>query len=267
MAMNEYAIHGGDEGKKRLEILSTTLAPSTESFLQTAGLGPGMHCLDLGCGGGHVALAMARMVGSHGHVTGLDKDERKIQSAGEEAERTGIKNIRFDTFNAYDLKEEAAYDLVYSRFLLSHLSDPEAVLRSIERALKPRGLLLIEDTDFSGHFSHPKSTYFNRYVFLYQRLLQKRGADANFGQTLVLRLKQTGFTDVLFQISQPAHVEGPGKLMAEITFEGISKALVAEDLVSQEEAARIYAGLVKFRSRRDSLMSLPRIFQVWGRRR
>jgi ubiquinone/menaquinone biosynthesis C-methylase UbiE len=262
--MNEYTIHGGDEGKKRLEILSRTLASSTERFLQAAGIGPEMHCLDLGCGGGDVALVIARLTGPQGQVIGLDMDERKIQLASAAAQREGVKNVRFKTFNAYDLQEEAAYDLVYSRFLLSHLSDPEAILRNIQRALKPQGRLLIEDTDFSGHFSNPLSTYFDQYVSLYQQLLRKRGADADIGPTLVRRLRETGFVNVEFQISQPAHVEGEGKLMAEITFDAIAKALIEEGLVSSNDAERIYAGLVRFRSRGDSLMSLPRIFQIWA---
>ncbi len=154
---------------------------------------------------------------------------------------------------------------MYSRFLLSHLSDPKTVLRSIRRALRTGGLLLIEDTDFSGHFCYPPSRYFNKYVSLYQHLLKKRGADANIGQKLMGLLHEAGFADVAFQISQPAHTGGEGKRMAEITFDGISKALLEEGLLSAEQAWVIHSGLVKFREQSDSVMSLPRIFQMSGR--
>lgn len=127
------------------------------------------------------------------------------------------------------------------------------------------GIILVEDTDFTGHFSHPSSKDFNRYVSLYQRLLKKRGADASIGQKLVRLFKKARFIDVEFQLSQPVHIEGPGKLMAEITFEGISKALIEEGLITAEEAEKVYSGLVDFRKRSDSLISLPRIFQVSGR--
>ncbi len=266
LPMREYTIHGGEEGKKRLEILSRTIAPGTGKFLHTAGLQAGMHCLDLGCGGGNVTLAIAERVGEQGQVTGFDMDERKIQLAMESAAAKGIKNVRFKAFDAYHLAEESAYDLVYARFLLSHLHKPEVVLQNIKLALKPDARLLIEDTDFSGHFSYPSSPDFNSYVTLYQQLLQKRGADANLGQKLVSLLKEAGFVDVEFQVYQPVFLEGEGKLMAEITFDGVTKALLEEGLTTTDEAESIYSGLVTFRKRQDTLMSLPRIFQVSGRR-
>ncbi len=264
--MSEYAIHGGDEGKKRLALLSRTVGPGTETFLEAAKLQAGMNCLDLGCGGGEVTLTIAERVGVHGHVTGVDMDERKIQLAAKDAERKGVKNVRFKVLNAYELADESTYELVYCRFLLSHLSKPKTVLQNIWVALQPKGLLLIEDTDFSGHFSYPSSRAFNRYVSIYQRLLKKRGADANLGQKLVRLLQEAGFVDVEVQVSQPVHLEGEGKLMVEMTFDGISKALIEEGLISASEAKKVHTGLVNFRKRSDSLMSLPRIFQVSGRR-
>ncbi len=262
--MAEYTIHGGDEGKRRLDILARTVAPGTEQLLKTVGMQPGMDCLDLGCGGGNVTFFIAGLVGPHGQVTGMDMDARKIELATAAAALNGVKNIRFEVQNAYALPATATYDCVYTRFLLSHLSDPETILQNIRRILRPNGLLLVEDTDFSGHFCYPASNAFNRYVALYQQLLQKRGADANLGPKLPGLLKKAGFTNVAFQISHPAHTEDDGKLMAEITFEGISHALLAENLILPDEAQQLHAALVAFRKREDSVMSLPRIFQVWG---
>lgn len=137
--MPEYTIHGGDEGKNRLDILAKTIEPGTARFLEMAGINTGMHYLDLACGGGNVALTLAKYVGEQGHVTGLDMDERKIQLATESAALNEVKNVHFKTLDAYDLKEEATYHLAYSRFLLYHLSKPQMVLQNMWRALKPTG--------------------------------------------------------------------------------------------------------------------------------
>jgi hypothetical protein len=45
-----YAIRGGEEGTRRLDLLSRVVGPTTESFLDAAGIAPGMICLDAGCG-------------------------------------------------------------------------------------------------------------------------------------------------------------------------------------------------------------------------
>ncbi|HWN23647.1 MAG TPA: methyltransferase domain-containing protein, partial [Candidatus Sulfotelmatobacter sp.] len=73
-APHRYAIRGGKEGKKRLDLLARVMLPTTMEILDRAGLIRGMKCLDVGCGGGHVAISMARVVGPEGRVIGTDTD-------------------------------------------------------------------------------------------------------------------------------------------------------------------------------------------------
>jgi len=54
--------------------------------------------------------------------------------------------------------------------------------------------------------------------------------------------------------------------MAVLTLEGISDAVVAEGLASSAELSELLAELSEFAADPRTLMSLPRIFQVWGRR-
>lgn len=260
--MTEYAIHGGGEGSDRLDILGRTIEDSTREFLQKADIAPAMTCLDLGCGIGKVSMMLAQMTGDQGKVLGVDIDELNIQKATQTAQALGIANVNFSVSDAYEFESDRKYDLIYSRFLLSHLSNPGLVLEKALTWLNPGGKLLIEETDFSGHFCHPQSDDFDRYVSLYQDLLTKRGANANLGQGLPVLLSNAGFTNVAFQISQPAHKSGEGKLMAEITFKGISQALMDEGLLSESEFVEIRSGLIQHRQREDSIVSLPRIFQI-----
>jgi SAM-dependent methyltransferase len=70
----DYAICGGKQGKDRLNLLARVLLPTTAQLLTRVGLRRGMKCLDLGCGGGHVTLLMAGVVGPQGRVIGTDAD-------------------------------------------------------------------------------------------------------------------------------------------------------------------------------------------------
>ena len=206
--------------------------------------------MDLGCGGGDVSFLLSEFIGGSGNVTGHDIDSRKIELAKKLLHSSGINNINFEVKNAYDLSEEPKYDLVYSRFLLSHLKEPLKVLEKINTCLKVGGKVLIEDTDFSGHFSYPHSNGFASYVSLYQKLLNKRGANANLGQKLFILLNQAGYSDIDFQVSQPIHIKGEGKLMAEITFEGIGKSLLEEDIISKVEYEKILKEIIDFREKK-----------------
>ncbi len=49
-----------------------------------------MKCIDVGCGGGEVTLAMARLVEPGGFVTGVDMDEVKLDLARKAAVERGV---------------------------------------------------------------------------------------------------------------------------------------------------------------------------------
>jgi 2-polyprenyl-3-methyl-5-hydroxy-6-metoxy-1,4-benzoquinol methylase len=65
-ALHRYAIRGGREGKERLNLLARVMLSTTSQLLNAAGLSKGIKCLDVGCGGGHVTLFMASVVGPEG---------------------------------------------------------------------------------------------------------------------------------------------------------------------------------------------------------
>ena len=260
--MNEYSIHGGKKGNDRLAILSQTVGLTTGEFLDQYASSFLGNCLDLGCGGGNVTLEIAKRVQHSGRVTGLDIDPVNVALARKAAHDQQVGNVQFDRFNAYDLADADKYQVVYSRFLLSHLNKPAQVLTNIFKGLVPGGRLLLEDTDFSGHFCFPRCPAFSSYVHLYQKLLYTRGADANIGRRLYELLYHAGFQDISVQVVQPVHTAGKGKLMAEITLEGISNALLQEGLTCREVIQQTIQELKAFRANKNTLMSLPRIFQV-----
>lgn len=258
--MSEYTIYGGDKGYDRLVLLSRILEGPTASFLRSVRIAPGSKCLDLGCGSGDVTMQLSALTGPEGTVLGTDIDVRKIELA--RGRDTPYQNVSFKVMDAYALGDEQAFSVVYMRFLVSHMSAPREILDRVFKALVPGGKLAIEDTDFSGHFSHPQHPAFQSYVHLYQQLLRKRGANADRGQELPALLRDAGFTDITVHIEQPVHLSGEGKRIAEITFEGVTEPLIAEGLVTRAEAERIQRDLILFRERDDSLMSMPRIVQV-----
>ncbi len=56
-------IRGGKRGYERLQVLARSWLPTTSALLDRVRPGPGMSCLDLGCGGGDVTFELARRVG------------------------------------------------------------------------------------------------------------------------------------------------------------------------------------------------------------
>ena len=261
-----YVIRGGEQGRARMRIIARAMWPTTEGLLVAAGLTPGMRCLDVGCGAGDVSLALARLVGAGGRITGIDQDDIKLQFAREDAERDRLDNVEFSTSNVEQLEDDAEYDLVYARFLLTHLRDPAGVLRRMARAAKPGGVIVVEDIDHAGVFSHPPSPALEQFVSLYNRVVRSRGADPEIGPRLPALFREAGLAEPHLSHIQLVYLDGEAKQIHRITLENIAPALTAGALVTDTELEALARALDDFVARPDTIVSTPRIFQVWARR-
>ena len=76
-----------------------------------------------------------------------------------------------------------------------------------------------------------------------------------------------GLRQVELAVVQPTFRKGPGKRLAQVTTEHIREAVVAAGLASHAEIDTIVAELDEYVRNSRTLLSLPRIFQVWARRR
>lgn len=265
--MPTYAIRGGEEGARRLDLLAHILAPTTDALLMSADVHAGMTCLDLGCGVGHVSRRLAARVRPSGRVVGLDIDAVKLAKAGAESAAVGLQNIEFRLMDVAEWTEQATYDIVYGRFILSHLADRPAFLARLGDALRADGILILEDVDFTGSFCYPPNPAYARYCELYSAVIRRRGGDANVGAQLYQLCVDAGFRGVHVQVVQPMHGgRAPEKRLVLSTLVNIADALLAEGLATAEELQETVAALTVFIEDARSLVALPRIFQVWGQR-
>jgi len=263
--MSTYVLRGGSEAAKRLNVLAEASWPTTERLLQRIGVQPGWKCLDAGCGNGHVAIKLAGTVGPAGTAVGEDFDAKILEVAREDAKQAGAR-VEFRQNSVFDLRDGEDYDLVYARFLLTHLADPREGLRSLIRAARPGGVVVTEDIDFHTYFSWPKNLAFDRYVELYRETSSRMGADPLIGPKLVSMFLDAGLDDVQFEPVEPLFREGVGKLIPQLTMEHIRENVVSYGLATHEEITQIVSQLDLMRQDPNSLMGYPRVFQVWGRR-
>jgi SAM-dependent methyltransferase len=257
-----YILSTGEAGAARLAILGRVLQPTTESFLSRAGLGAGMRTLDLGCGGGDATRLIAGVVGDS-DVVGIDSDPLVIAIADGHPD-VGTRRPRFLVGTAEDF-HEGDFDFVYARFLLTHLSDPQAVLRSLFSACPPGATIAVEDIDFAAHVCDPPSSAFARFVELYQETARAHGADPCIGPKLPDLLRSVGLVDVESTALVPRFTEGEGKLIAYLPFVQIQPSLIGLGLAQQSELRAISTELRRLGDDGWSMMSLAGIVQASGR--
>ena len=264
--LSHYVIRSGTEGVKRMRLIAPLIATDTNALLDRVGLNNGIECLDIGCGNGAVSLELARRVGPDGHVTGGDIDEIKLTMARTEAHLQGIDNVTFLPMNVRDLHDSSTYDVIYARFLLTHLASPSQTLAILYRHLRPGGSIILEDIDFKGNITYPDCPAFDRYQALYCACVKHRGGDPFIGMKLPSLLRQNHFTNVRMAAVQTLGMEGDIKLISAITMENIADTLLHDGLASALEIDEIITELYAFADNPDTIAGMPRVIQAWGYR-
>jgi SAM-dependent methyltransferase len=266
-ASKEYVLVSGDAGAARLALLHETYGASTEALLRELGLGAGMRAVDLGCGTGTVSRWMAAQVGVTGQVIGMDISAAQLGVARREAQRRGLTQLRFDEGSCYATGlPRAGFDLVYCRFLLCHVSDPEGAVREMRDLLKPDGILVCEDVDVASLYSDPPNAGLHRMRDVMLELGRTRGVDYCLGPRLHRIFRAAGFDAPSVRIDQPVHASSDAKRFWELTFLEAAPAMVEAGLantVDVEEMAREMAVV----AHDDSVfVAQARKIQVWARR-
>jgi 2-polyprenyl-6-hydroxyphenyl methylase/3-demethylubiquinone-9 3-methyltransferase len=113
----------------------------------------GKSVLDVGCGGGILAEAMAR---SGARVKGIDLAERPLKVAELHRLESGVA-VEYEAASAEDLaaREPARYDVVTCMEVLEHVPDPASTVRACAALAKPGGQLF-----FATINRNPKSYLF-----------------------------------------------------------------------------------------------------------
>ena len=107
------------------ESLLELLAPKSDEYI-----------VDLGCGAGQLAEKIAA---SGAHVLGLDSDSAMITQA-----QTNYPHLSFQVANATTFTLETPADAIFSNAVLHWVTDAEAAVRQVAKALKPKGRFVAE---------------------------------------------------------------------------------------------------------------------------
>ena len=154
---------------------------------------------------------------------------------------------------ALDARDE--YDAVYARLLLTHLAEPEATLQRMIAAVKPDGVVIVEDLDHSALFAYPACPAVDRYVELYNEVARRRGGDPEIGPKVSGMLRRAGLDDVQLRLTQPVFMAGPPKRINQITLENVQDAILAAGLTTTDEIDAITTELEAFTDDPDTIVA------------
>lgn len=259
----KYIINGGIAGSERLKKLTKATWETTKYYLLKAGLKENMSVLDVGCGNGLITKKIQKITGHLNESWAIDFDAEIIEIAKEKHKKKRIRFLNHD-ISKEDFKFTKKFDFIIIRFLLTHVSNPEDVLKRTRKMLKKGGILYLEDIDFSGYFSYPQNDAFDRYVGLYKSLAITKGGDPYIGKKLYQLMKNENLNDIKVNSSNICYSKGVGKQIAQITLEEIYNSGLENNLINKKEGNKTIEELKKYTKQENSIISLPRIFYCSG---
>jgi ubiquinone/menaquinone biosynthesis C-methylase UbiE len=200
-----YLMEAAGEGT-RLE--GKTSAAVAEAQLRGAGLAPGMTALDVGCGSGAVTRVMSGIIGGPGAM-GLDASVDRIDLARKLAAEKG-SSARFVQGQADALPfPDGSFDFAWSRFLFEYLDSPQAVLREMQRVVRPGGVVVVADLDHQLQTFQPLSEELGAQLGEALEWLRAHGFDPDVGRKLHPWFHAAGFEEVRVQVLMHQVYAGP----------------------------------------------------------
>ena len=199
--MSDAYVHGtAPPEQERLALLNRV---TNETFVEFLGVKAGMRVLEVGSGLGILASHVASIAAE---VVGVERSPEQIARAPRVANLTIVQG------DAHQLEfPDASFDLVYTRYVLEHVADPERVLREMRRVARPGARVVACENDISLMRVDPPCPAFEAAWDGLARYQATLGGDALIGRRLFRLFRNAGFPDVQLSLQPEVHwAGGPG---------------------------------------------------------
>src|SRR5262245_7275655 len=193
-------IHGtAPTEQQRLAALNSL---TNGNFVEFLDLKPGLRVLEVGSGLGLLAAAVADAKPDIS-VTGLEQSPAQIAAAVTD------DRVRYVQGDAHRLEfDDETFDLVYARYVLEHVADPELVLKEMRRVARQGGRVAVCENDISLLRMDPECPIFDSVWEAFQRYQQSLGGDSHVGRRLYRLFRDAGFSKIELSIQPEVHWHG-----------------------------------------------------------
>ena len=201
---------------------------------------PGSLVLECGCGtGAQTVILAARNPGAR--IVAVDISAASLEQARARISAAGLRNVEFRTANVFDLPVgKERFDHVFLCFLLEHVAEPAAALKSLKRVLRGGQTITVIEGDHGSWYCHPRTPEASRAVQCLVDVQARLGGDALIGRRLYPLLAEAGFRDVrvsprmvYVDSSRPDLVEGFSKNTFIAMVEGVRDQALSLGMVDR----------------------------------
>ncbi|MGH7725613.1 MAG: class I SAM-dependent methyltransferase [Candidatus Eiseniibacteriota bacterium] len=190
-----YVLGHSDRELERLSAQARLVEPATRAFFLEAGIVPGMRILDVGSGAGDVAFLATNLTGLDGSVVGVDRVPAAVATARRRAQERSLGNVSFVDGDPAEMTFDEPFDAVVGRYVLLFQNDAARMLRRLARHLRPGGLLVFHEPDWTFVRSVPRAPTYEQCCRWIVEAGIRGGSNWNMGEKLRPTFVDAGFPD------------------------------------------------------------------------
>jgi SAM-dependent methyltransferase len=250
-------IHGTEPSEQ--ERLAGLNRMTNAAFIRFLDVAPRSRVLEVGSGLGILANEVAAAAADV-HVAGVELSAQQLAVA------RPAPRVTFTQGDAHSLDfPDESFDLVYARYLLEHVTDPDRVLREMRRVTKPGGRVAVCENDVSLLRFDPPCPAFERAWDSFIRFQATLGGDGLIGRRLFGLFRHAGLTDVELSVQPEIHWYGSPGYVACLqniigNLESARRGMIAAGAIGERDLDAGVADLERLKARDDG----SSVF-VWNR--
>ncbi len=248
--MTRVYVHGYDATEQqRLHDQASTLV---DLLHRDTRYPAGSSVLEAGCGvGAQTATLAANSPGAR--ITSVDISAESVEQARRAVSAAGLSNVTVQQADIFALPfADDAFDHLFLCFVLEHLPDPVAALKSLSRVLRPGGTVTVIEGDHGSTYFHPDSVHARQAIQCQVDLQARAGGNALIGRQVYPLLDAAGFCAisvsprmVYVDGGRPDLIEGFTKKTFTAMIEGVRAPALAAGLARPDEFDRGVADLYR----------------------
>ncbi len=156
----------------------------------------GERALDIGCGPGLTTEALARAVGAHGRVSGVDIAPAMLSIARRHC--ASLPQVAFELADVTRLPyADASFDVALASQVYEYVGEVDAALAELARVIRPGGRAVLVDTDWeSAVWASHDDARMRRVIETWNEHIPH----PQLPRTLKRRMMQAGFDEVRVEI-------------------------------------------------------------------
>jgi len=181
MTKHEYLLGDSRRESERLRAQARLWDPTAHALFDRIGVSEGWRVLEIGPGQGSLNRELQRRV--NGPVDAVEPSPVFARGLRGDVYRLPLADAELP---------EAHYDLIFARWVFLFLPDPLAHVRKLARALKPGGILAIEDYYRETLGMVPRPPEWDNFVAADLKFFADKGGDASIGSRLPAMFERAG---------------------------------------------------------------------------